>query len=102
MEKNAIRVTGRSLRVDNSGDASRAYSIEATVETGAGAGGRVENANGNVYREGAQAASFSCSGGSDDNLSVNFQNVAVSQQCAVLTEVQGFMAAVRDMVAEAE
>lgn len=100
MEKNAIRVTGRSLRVDNSGDASRAYSIEATVETGAG--GRVENANGSVYREGAQAASFSCWGGSDDNLSVNFQNVAVSQQCAVLTEVQGFMAAVRDMVAEAE
>lgn len=100
MEKNAIRVTGRSLRVDNSGDASRAYSIEATVETRSG--GRVENANGSVYREGAQAASFSCSGGSDDNLSVNFQNVAVSQQCAVLTEVQGFMAAVRDMVAEAE
>ena len=48
MENNAIRVTGRSLRVDNSGDASRAYSIEATVETGAG--GRVENANGSVYR----------------------------------------------------
>ena len=100
MEKNAIRVTGRSLRVDNSGDASRAYSIEATVEPGAG--GRVENANGSVYREGAQAASFSCWGGSDDNLSVNFQNVGASQQCAVLTEVQGFMAAVRDMVAEAE
>lgn len=100
MEKNAIRVTGRSLRVDNSGDASRAYSIEATVETGAG--GMVENANGSVYREGAQAASFSCWGGSDDNLSVNFQNVGASQQCAVLTEVQGFMAAVRDMVTEAE
>ncbi len=89
------KMNSANVRLDNSGDPGRVYDVAADVNVG---DGDITSSDGSVARDGFQIAGFSCYGPSDDNLSINYQNVPASQQCAVLTAVQGFLAASRSFV----
>ena len=89
------KVNSANLQFDNSGDTERAYDVSAATQV---SNGRINSASGEVVKDGIQIADFSCHGSSDDNLTVNFQNVPISEQCAVLTAVQEFLSASRTYV----
>lgn len=89
------KTNSANVRLDNSGDTERVYDVAADTDISENTAGSF---NGEVMRDGFQIAGFSCYGPSDDNLSINYQNVPASQQCAVLTAVQGFLAASRSFV----
>lgn len=96
----AEKVTYKELRsakvhYDNSVDTAKVYDIAADVN--------IENMNvtnfdqGTVSKDGIQIAYFSCYG--ENNLSINYQNVESTNQCAVLEAVNEFMTDVKANVA---
>ena len=72
------KMNSANVRLDNSGDPGRVYDVAADVNVG---DGDITSSDGSVARDGFQIAGFSCYGPSDDNLSINYQNVPASQQC---------------------
>lgn len=89
------KMNSANVRLDNSGDSDSVYGVGANVDISEG---NATSFNGEVMKDSYQIANFSCYGTSDENLSINYQNVAASQQCAVLTAVQEFLAASRSFV----
>lgn len=89
------KMNSANVRLDNSGGSGRTYEVSSNADV---SGGEVTSFNGEVNKGGMQLANFSCYGSSDDNLSINYQSVAASEQCAVLTAVQEFLAASRAFV----
>lgn len=94
------KVTYKELRsakvhYDNSVDTAKVYDIAADAN--------IENMNvtsydqGTVTKDGAQVAYFSCY--SENNLSMNYQNVESANQCAILEAVNEFMTDVKANVA---
>lgn len=93
MNKVTIKsLNSANLRMDNSVDADREYNIAANVNIDSGS---VVNSidSGNVIKEGIEIATFNAY--SDNNLQINFNNVATSEQCTVITAVNAFIADVR-------
>lgn len=72
------KMNSANVRLDNSGDPERVYDVAADTDISENTAGSF---NGEVMRDGFQIAGFSCYGPSDDNLSINYQNVPASQQC---------------------
>lgn len=89
------KMNSANVRLDNSGDSDRIYDVAANTDISEN---QANSFNGEVMKDDVQIANFSCYGTSDENLSINYQNVAASQQCAVLTAVQEFLAASRSFV----
>lgn len=97
MEKVTIKsLNSANLRMDNSVDADREYNIAANVNIDSGS---VVNSidSGNVIKEGIEIATFNAY--SDNNLQINFNNVAASEQCTIITSVNAFIADVRTKAA---
>lgn len=97
MEKVTIKsLNSANLRMDNSVDADREYNIAANVNIDSGS---VANSidSGNVIKEGIEIATFNAY--SDNNLQINFNNVAASEQCMIITSVNAFIADVRTKAA---
>lgn len=90
------RMNSANVRLDNSGDSERSYDVVANVGI---AESQVTQFNGEVTKDGKQMGSFSCYGNNGDNLSINYQNVPVAEQGAMLTAVQDFLAESRAFVA---
>lgn len=97
MEKVTIKsLNSANLRMDNSVDADREYNIAANVNIDSG--NVVNNVDGgSVMKDGMEIASFSSS--STENLQINFNNVAASEQCTIITSVNTFIADVRTKAA---
>lgn len=89
------KMNSANVRLDNSGDSDRIYDVAANADVSSG---YVNSFNGEVMKDGVQIANFASNGTTDESLTVNYQGVAASQQCAVLTAVQEFLAASRSFV----
>lgn len=93
MEKVIIKaLNSANLRIDNSVDTDREYDIAANVNIESN--NVVNNIDsGSVMKNGMDVASFSSS--SNENLWIDFRSVDASEQCAVITAVNSFIASIR-------
>ena len=94
-----VGLNSANVRFDNSKDSDRVFDVSANVDI---ASKSVNSFNGDVYKDGVYAANFTCYNASENanSLSINYQNLEVTQQCAVLDAVQEFIRATREFVAE--
>lgn len=83
-----------NVEVSNSDETSRKYAITAEAQV---ANGNVENFNnGKVMKGEMYVATFHRR--SAQNLNVTFNNVEAEEQCAILAEINAFVASVETLV----
>lgn len=83
-----------NVKVSNSNDTASAYTITAEAQV---ANGNVENFNnGQVLKDETYVATFNR--WSAQNLNVTFNNVEAEEQCAILAEINAFVASVETLV----
>ena len=83
-----------NVKVSNANDTASAYTITAEAQV---AQGNVENFNnGQVLKGEMYVATFNR--WSAQNLNVTFNNVEAEEQCAILAEINAFVASVETLV----
>ena len=86
-----------NVKVNNSGDLERVYSIEANANVNNL--NEVSNIdNGVVKKEAEQKATFNVWG--DNSLNISFYNATSDEQCAVINAVNAFIKDVKSHVAD--
>ena len=86
-----------NVKVNNSGDLERVYSIEANANVNnLNAVSNIDN--GVVKKDTEQKATFNVWG--DNSLNISFYNAASDEQCAVINAVNAFIKDVKSHVAD--
>lgn len=86
-----------NVKVNNSGDLERVYSIEANANVNSL--NEVSNIdNGVVKKDAEQKATFNVWG--DNSLNISFYNATSDEQCAVINAVNAFIKDVKSHVAD--
>lgn len=84
-----VTLEGYQLRVSNSSDEEKTYSIECSLNVNNNEVGNIDA--GTVAKDGQVVASFNLWGG--NNLNVSYMNIEAEEQCVVNTAINEFITA---------
>lgn len=94
MKVQGIELNSANVRYNNANDEARVYDIESNVSI---QGQNVNGFDGGIVKMGETVvASFNAWGG---NVSPSFQNLEVTEMCAVLMAINDYIASVKETVA---